>query len=164
MLASSFTVLVLSDEAAPVTPPKRMSQIKYSDKKRVARFREYAGVLFEKRGVDAALGALIGDIVLDDELLRVSKCDRDEERSRGWAEVHWRPPHARAATAAEADGRRAKDEEGGDKPIVIRLSTRQKNAIARATCGGIRGRASGGAMCVVWEVSVADLMLSPMGS
>ena len=92
---------------------ERKSQIKYSDKKRVARFREYADVLYEKRGMDEALDALIGDIVLDDELSQISKCDRDGEESRGWAEVHWRPPHARAATAAEADGRRAEDEEGG---------------------------------------------------
>jgi hypothetical protein len=53
-------VLGLSDEAVPVTPPKRKSQIKYSDKKRVGRFREYADVLFEKRGMDETLNALTG--------------------------------------------------------------------------------------------------------
>jgi hypothetical protein len=52
-------VLGLGDEAAPVAPLKRKSQIKYSDKKRVARFREYSDVLFEKRGMDETMNALI---------------------------------------------------------------------------------------------------------
>ena len=52
-------VLGLGDEAAPVAPLKRESQIKYSDKKRVARFREYSDVLFEKRGMDETMNALI---------------------------------------------------------------------------------------------------------
>lgn len=108
-------VLRLSDEAVPVTPPKRTSQIKYSDKKRVGRFREYADVLFEKRGVDEMLNVLIGDIVLDDELQGDSERDWDEEMSRGWGEVHWRPPHARATTAAGVEGGRAADDGGGDE-------------------------------------------------
>ena len=77
-------VLGLSDEAAPVAPLKRKSQIKYSDKKKqVARFGEYADVLFEKRGMDETMDVLIGDIVPNDELRRASERDRGEEVSRG---------------------------------------------------------------------------------
>ena len=118
-------VLETSDEAVPVTPPpKRKSQIKYSDKNRVRRFREYAGVLFEKRGMDEALDALIGDIVLDDEPLSASERDRDEEVGRGWAEVHWRPPHARATTAADVEGRQAADDDGQETNSGLMSTTR----------------------------------------
>ena len=40
-------------------------------------------MFYEKRGMDEALDALIGDIVLDGELSRISKRDRDGEESRG---------------------------------------------------------------------------------
>ena len=74
----------------------------------MGRFREYADVLFEKRGMDEVMSAL------DDELLRDSELDReDEEIRRDWAEVHWRPPHARATEAAEGGERESADDEGG---------------------------------------------------
>ena len=71
-------------------------------------------MLFKKRGVDEAMQALIGNIVLNGELRRANECDRDEEVSRGWAEVHWRPPHARTTTAVGVDGRHAADDDGRD--------------------------------------------------
>ena len=39
---------------------KRRAAIKYSDKRRVERFREYATHEFDKRDMDAALNDLIG--------------------------------------------------------------------------------------------------------
>ena len=67
------------------------------------RFREYADALCVKRGMDEAMDKLIGDIVLDDELRRESERDRDDEVRRGWAEVHWQPPHARVVATTEGD-------------------------------------------------------------
>ena len=49
--------------------------------------------------------------------LRASELDRGEEVRRGCAEVHWRPPHARATKAAEVGGRQPADDEGGDERL-----------------------------------------------
>ena len=62
-------------------------------KKRVGRFREYADALFEKREMVEVMSKLIGDILLDDELRRENKHDRDDEVRRGWEEVHWQRRH-----------------------------------------------------------------------
>ena len=43
-------------------------QIKYSDKPRLARFRSFATEFFDKRGLDGAMSALIGDVVLNEQL------------------------------------------------------------------------------------------------
>jgi len=41
--------------------------VKYSDKPRLARFRDFANKFFSKRGLDVAMESLIGGIVLDKE-------------------------------------------------------------------------------------------------
>ena len=49
---------------APDLPQRHKSQIRYSDKKRVARFRTYAADLYDKQGVAEKVHKLIGDLEL----------------------------------------------------------------------------------------------------
>ena len=55
-------------DTAKVASTTRRAAIKYSDKKRVERFKEYATGVFTKRDLDGALTALIGDLALDTAL------------------------------------------------------------------------------------------------
>ena len=80
------------------------SAVKYSDKPRLARFRDFADKFFSKRGLDVAMESLIGGVVLDKELQRRAALERDEAERRGWEQEHWRP------TGAERDGAQ-RDEE-----------------------------------------------------
>ena len=62
------------------------SQIKYSDKPRLARFRNFATEFFDKRGLDGAMSVLIGDVVLNGQLSEEGeRCRRDHEERR-WDE------------------------------------------------------------------------------
>ena len=50
------------------TPKRRRSEIRYSDKQGLERFRMFAEQLYEKRGFEAKMQDLIGDVELDDRL------------------------------------------------------------------------------------------------
>ena len=58
------------------------SAAKYSDKPRLARFRDFAGKFFVKRGLDEAMGSLIGGVVLDTKLRQRATLERDEAERR----------------------------------------------------------------------------------
>ena len=73
-----MTQLLQLGERKPATtlPQRHKSQIRYSDKKRVARFRDYATGLCEKHGVSSKVHSPIGDLALDGaltELWRVAR-------------------------------------------------------------------------------------------
>ena len=46
-------VLGLTSATEVMTPKRRKSEIRYSDKKGLGRFRAFAGQLYEKRGCEA---------------------------------------------------------------------------------------------------------------
>ena len=70
------------------------SAVKYSDKPRLARFRDFSTKFFSKRGLDSAMESLIGNVALDEDLRRRAELERDEAERRGWEDVHWRPAGA----------------------------------------------------------------------
>ena len=67
------------------------SAVKYSDKPRLARFRDFSTKFFSKRGLDVAMKSLIGNVVLEKDLQRRAALERDEAERRGWAQEYWRP-------------------------------------------------------------------------
>ena len=67
------------------------SAVKYSDKPRLARFRDFADKLFNRRGLDVTMQSLIGNVVLDKKLQQRAALERDEAERRGWEQEHWRP-------------------------------------------------------------------------
>ena len=74
-----------------VTTPKRLrSEIRYSDKQGLERFRTFAEKLHEKRGFDAKMQDLIGHVELDDRLRQQGEDDRKERERRGGDAVNWR--------------------------------------------------------------------------
>ena len=83
------------------------SAVKYSDKPRLARFRDFSTKFFSKRGLDVAMESLIGSIVLDKDLQRRAELERDEAERRGWEQGHWRP------TGAEREGAERSGEANG---------------------------------------------------
>jgi hypothetical protein len=91
------------------------SQIKYSDKPRLARFRNFATEFFDTRGLDGAVSALIGDVVLNEQLREEGeRCRRDHEE-KGWDEVRWRTRSASQGGEGTGDrqGRTAgRDDDG----------------------------------------------------
>ena len=68
---------------------KRRAGIKYSDKKRVERFREYATGKFAKRNLDGALTALIGDLALDTALRDRGRTERELDEGAPWEALRW---------------------------------------------------------------------------
>ena len=70
---------------------RHKSQIRYSDKKRVARFRTYATDLYEKQGVAEKVRKLIGDLALDDDLIKLGREAQAADAEAGWDACHWRP-------------------------------------------------------------------------
>ena len=70
------------------------SAVKYSDKPRLARFRDFADKLFIKRGLGVTMDSIIGKVVLDEDLQRRAELERDEAERRGWEQEHWRPTSA----------------------------------------------------------------------
>ena len=68
---------------------KRRAAIKYSDKKRVERFREYATGEFTKRDLDGALTALIGDLALDTALRDRGRTERELDEGAPWESLRW---------------------------------------------------------------------------
>ena len=83
-------VLGLMSATEVVTPKRRRSEIRYSDKQGLERFRAFAGQLYEKRGLETKMQDLIGDVQLDDCLRQQGEDDRKERQRRGWDAVHWR--------------------------------------------------------------------------
>ena len=67
---------------APVT--KRRAAIKYSDKKRVERFRAYATNEFDKRDLDGALNDLIGGLALAAVLRDRGRTEREADEGTPW--------------------------------------------------------------------------------
>ena len=83
-------VLGLTSEEEVVVPKRRRSEIRYSDKQGLERFRTFAEQLYEKRGFEAKMQDLIGDVELDERLRQQGEDDRKERERRGWDAVHWR--------------------------------------------------------------------------
>ena len=75
---------------AATLPQRHKSQIRYSDKKRVARFRDYATDLYEKHGVSNKVQNLIGDLALDGTLTELGRVAREADAAAGWDTFHWR--------------------------------------------------------------------------
>ena len=86
---------------------KYKSQIKYSDKPRLARFRSFATEFFDKCGLEGAMSTLIGDIVLNEQLKEEGeRCRRDHEE-KGWDEVRW------CTRSTSQDGEKLEANSGG---------------------------------------------------
>ena len=83
---------------APRVVTRSKSQIRYGDKPRVARFREFADDALAKERLGERMERLIGALSLTHELREEGARDRDEEEAKGWDEVNWA-----AATDAKAD-------------------------------------------------------------
>ena len=83
-------VLGLVSEEEVAAPKRRRSEIRYSDKQGLERFRTFAEQLYEKRGFEAKMQDLIGDVELDERLRQQGEDDRKERERRGWDAVHWR--------------------------------------------------------------------------
>ena len=65
------------------------SQIRYGDKPRVARFREFSDSSLAKERLGERMERLIGTLSLTDELREEGGRDREEEEAEGWGEVNW---------------------------------------------------------------------------
>ena len=76
---------------AATLPQRHKSQIRYSDKKRVERFRKYATDLYEKEGVSDRVNGLIGDLALDGALTELGRVAREADVAAGRDACHWRP-------------------------------------------------------------------------
>ena len=86
---------------AAMLPQRHKSQIRYSDKKRVMHFREYATDLYEKHGVSRKVHGLIGDIGLDVSLTELGRVAREADAGAGWHACHWRPNKQAHVTALQ---------------------------------------------------------------
>ena len=75
---------------AATLPQRHKSQIRYSNKKRVAHFRDYATDLYEKHGVPNKVHSLIGDLALDGMLTELGRVAREADAAAGWDACHWR--------------------------------------------------------------------------
>ena len=76
---------------AATLPQRHKSQIRYSDKKRVARFRTYATDLYEKQSISDKAHDLIGDLTLDGTLTELGRVAREADAAAGLGACHWRP-------------------------------------------------------------------------
>ena len=68
---------------------KRRATIKYSDKKRVERFREYATHEFDRRDKDGTLHDLVGDLTLDAALRDRGRGEREADEGAPWEALRW---------------------------------------------------------------------------
>ena len=101
-------VLGLTSVEEVTTTKRRRSEIRYSDKQGLERFRTFAEQLYEKRGFEAKMQDLIGDVELDDRLRQQGEDDRKERERRGWDAAHWR--YGTGSTDNERGIRRRIDE------------------------------------------------------
>ena len=84
------SLLGVGADAKKAAPTKRRAAIKYSDKKRVERFREYATDEFVKRNLDGALTELIGGITFLDAALRDrGRTERELDEGAPWEALRW---------------------------------------------------------------------------
>ena len=83
-------VLGLASVEEVTTSKRRRSEIRYSDKQGLERFRTFAEKLHEKRGLGAKMQDLVGDVELDDRLRQQGEVDREGRKRRGKGAVHWR--------------------------------------------------------------------------
>ena len=83
------SLLGVGIDTAKVASTTRRAAIKYSDKKRVERFREYATGGFTKRDMDGALTALIGALELDTALRDRGRTERELNEGAPWESPRW---------------------------------------------------------------------------
>ena len=87
------------------SPSKRRAAIKYGDKKRVGRFREYATDEFVKRNLDGTLTELIGGLTLDTALRDRGRTERElDEGARCGKHFGGSAGGTRAQTTARCGG------------------------------------------------------------
>ena len=138
----------------------------YSDKPRLARFRDFADKFFSKRGLDVAMESLIGGVVLDKKLQRRAALERDEAERRGWEQEHWRPADAGRDGAqrdeGECGGGPAADASGGDasKRRRTREDARDSDGDRPAATSGRRSAVDCGAGAA--DVTTTDGTLRSM--
>ena len=83
------SLLGVGTDTKTAASTKRREAIKYSDKKRVERFREYATGEFAKRNLDGALTALIGDLALGTALRDRGRTERELDEGAPWEALRW---------------------------------------------------------------------------
>ena len=74
-------VLRLTSVEEVTTPKRRRSEIRYSDKQGLERFRAFAEQLYEKRGFEAKIQDLIGGVELE-KIVYDSKARTTERNGR----------------------------------------------------------------------------------
>ena len=115
---------------APRVVTRSKSQIRYGDKPRVARFREFAGGVLAKERFGERMERLIGTLSLTHELKEEGARDKEEEEeAKGWEEVNW------AATDAKTDSG------NGEMDYVVGMALRQRINAARALLDHVAARA-----------------------
>ena len=111
------SLLGIAKPQQPVKAKGRFkSAVKYSDKPRLARFRDFADKFFIKRGLDEAMESLIGGVVLGTKLQQRAALERDKAERRGWEQEHW----------MEADWLRTRRNSEGRRGVRRRAGTRRE--------------------------------------
>ena len=114
---------------APCVATRSKSQIRYGDKPRVARFREFADGILAKEQLGERMEKLIGTLSLTHELKEEGARDREQEEAKGWDEVNW------PATEVEADSWK------GGMDYVVGMALRQRINAAMALLDHVAVRA-----------------------
>ena len=83
------SLLGVGTETKKAVTTKRRAAIKYSDKKRVERFREHATDEFVKRNLDGTLAELIGGLTLDTALRDRGRTERELDEGAPWEALRW---------------------------------------------------------------------------
>ena len=122
-------ILGVTTVDAPRVVTRSKSQIRYGDKPRVARFREFADGVLAKERLGERMEKLIGTLSLTHELKEEGARDREEEEAKGWGEVNW------SATEAEADSGK------GGMDYVEGMALRQRINAAMALLDHVAARA-----------------------
>ena len=114
---------------APRVVMRSKSQIRYGDKPRVARFREFADGVLAKERFGERTERLIGTLSMTHELKEEGARDREDEEAKGREEVNW------AATDAKADSG------NGGMDYVVGMALRQRINAAMALLDHVAARA-----------------------
>ena len=83
------SLLGVGTDTKKAVTTKRRAAIKYSDKKRVERFREYATDEFVKRNLVGTLVELIGGLTLDTALRDRGRTERELDEGAPWEALRW---------------------------------------------------------------------------
>ena len=83
------SLLGVGTDTKKAVTTKRRAAIKYSDKKRVERFREYATDEFVKRNLDGTLAELIGGLTPDTALRDRGRTERELDEGAPWEALRW---------------------------------------------------------------------------